>query len=564
MIFMDRFKSDVIKYIICGLLIFSIGLFVGNTLNNGKITKIQGYLLGAFSSDDENDDENATDSNATDSNATDSNATDCNATSSDVCDDCDFDDDEDDEEDDIIYLDSISFKEKSVKAGDIVYLDINTYGAKLNGVMLTIMNMSTNANYSISVKDINREPYIIIPKYLPSASYEITDVLLTGINSDNTTFSRHYSSSNENNTYSLDFSSSIYITALENLKPITINDIGINVNKVALGDKVDLILKIDDELYSGKLVFTNNNNETMSASIYPSKNSYFYVPSNAKIGKYKLTEVSLISENGSVVYTLDGSKGTKKYNFNIEIEVVSSTNDKYIYNNEDINNEIITKIYNSENRSTITINTDTNTIVKEELFDSIKGKNKKLVINNGNNQIIFEGKNIKNSKTIDVSIELNKIDKNSDMNKLVNEGYVINFADNGDLPGKALVRIKTNDELSKLFGDDKINVYYFNKNIKKFSLIDVGIKKTNDDYYEFNIDHNSEYLMINKKLDDSLVTVISDDNVVDFQLSKKSQFLLIGVGILVVIAVGVFLSITNKKKNNIENNTIEDKTKETK
>lgn len=561
MIFMDRFKSDVIKYIICGLLIFSIGLFVGNTLNNGKITKIQGYLLGAFSSDDENDDENATDSNATDSNATDSNATDCNATSSDVCDDCDFDDDD---EDDIIYLDSISFKEKSVKAGDIVYLDINTYGAKLNGVMLTIMNMSTNANYSISVKDINREPYIIIPKYLPSASYEITDVLLTGINSDNTTFSRHYSSSNENNTYSLDFSSSIYITALENLKPITINDIGINVNKVALGDKVDLILKIDDELYSGKLVFTNNNNETMSASIYPSKNSYFYVPSNAKIGKYKLTEVSLISENGSVVYTLDGSKGTKKYNFNIEIEVVSSTNDKYIYNNEDINNEIITKIYNSENRSTITINTDTNTIVKEELFDSIKGKNKKLVINNGNNQIIFEGKNIKNSKTIDVSIELNKIDKNSDMNKLVNEGYVINFADNGDLPGKALVRIKTNDELSKLFGDDKINVYYFNKNIKKFSLIDVGIKKTNDDYYEFNIDHNSEYLMINKKLDDSLVTVISDDNVVDFQLSKKSQFLLIGVGILVVIAVGVFLSITNKKKNNIENNTIEDKTKETK
>lgn len=561
---MDRFKSDVIKYIICGLLIFSVGLFVGNTLNNGKITKIQGYLLGAFSSNGENDDENATDSNATDSNATDSNATDCNATSSDVCDDCDFDDEEYDEEDDIIYLDSISFKEKRVKAGDIVYLDINTYGAKLNGVMLTIMNMSTSANYSISVKDINREPYIIIPKYLPSASYEITDVLLTGINSDNTTFSRHYSSSNENNTYSLDFSSSIYITALENLKPITINDISINVNKVALGDKVDLNLKTDDELYSGKLVFTNNKNETMSTSIYPSKSSYFYIPSNAKTGKYKLTEVSLISENGSVVYTLDGSKGTKKYNFNIEIEVVSSTNDKYIYNNEDINNEIITKIYNSENRSTITINTDTNTIVKEELFEAIKGKYKKLVINNGNNQIIFEGKNIRNSKTIDVSIELNKIDKNSDMNKLVNEGYVINFADNGDLPGKALVRIKTNDELSKLFGEDKINVYYFDKNVKMFSLIDVGIKKTNDDYYEFNIDHNSEYLMINKKLDDSLVTVISDDNVVDFQLSKKSQFLLIGVGILVVIAVGVFLAITNKKKNNTENNTIEDKTKETK
>ena len=547
---MNDFKKDVIKYTVCGLLIFSIGLFIGNALNSNSINKIQGYLLGA--SYDDEDDELEYDESATDSNATDSNATDCNATSGDVCDDCN----DGDEEDDVVYLDSITFKNSRVKAGDTVYLEIETYGAKLNGITITLMNNNTKSNYSITVKDVNNNPYIIIPKYLQSGTYEITDVLLTGISSDDTTFSRHYSSSNENNTYSLDFSSSIYVTSFGNIKPITMSSISIKTNKAALGDNVEMILKTNDKLISGKLTFINDKNEIMLVSLFTGENSSFYVPSTAKTGKYKLTEVSLMSENSSVIYTLDGSKGTKKYNFNIEIEIVNSTNDKYVYNNEDINNEIITKIYNSEVGSTITINTDTNAIIKEELFDSIKGKKKKLVINNSNNQIIFEGKNIKNSKTIDAGIEISVLEKNSDINKLVNEGYVINFADNGDLPGEALVRIKSNEDLSKQFGEDKINIYYFNKNIKKFSLINSGVKKTSDGYYEFNISHNSEYLMSNKKLDDSLVTVIDDNNVVGFQLSKKSHLLLIGVGVLVVIIIGIVFAVINKKQSNkIENNT---------
>ena len=82
-----------------------------------------------------------------------------------------------------------------------------------------------------------------------------------------------------------------------------------------------------------------------------------------------------------------------------------------------------------------------------------------------------------------------------------------------------------------------------------------------DGYYEFNINHNSEYLMTNKKLDDSLLTVVSDDNVVGFQLSKKSQLLLISVGVIVVIAIGVVLAITNKKKNKVEENTNKDEFK---
>lgn len=554
---MNGFKSDVVKYIICGLLVFSIGLFIGNSLNSNSIGKIQGYLLGASTEDEDDDyDENATDSNATDSNATDSNATDCNATSGDVCDNC-----SDGEDDDIVYLDNISFKRDYGTAGDTIYLDIETYGAKLNGITITLTNTKTNASYSIPVKNLDKSPYIILPKYLSTSTYEITDVLLTGINSDDTTFSRHYSSSNGNNTYSLDFSSIIKVTALENVTPISMSSIGIKTNKVALGDRVELELKTNVEILSGELIFINSKSEKMSVNLYARGENFFYIPSNVRTGKYKLSEVYLVAENSSVRYTLDGYKGTKKYNFNIELEVVSSNDAKYVYNNEDINNEIITKIYNSEVGSTITINTNTNTIIKEELFDSIKGKKKKLVINNSNNQMIFEGKNIKNSKTIDVSIEINKVEENSDIYKLVKEGYIISFADNGDLPGNALIRIKSNDELTKLYGEDKINIYYFNKNSNKFSLINSSIKKTSDGYYEFNINHNSEYLMTNKKLDDSLLTVVSDDNVVGFQLSKKSQLLLISVGVIVVIAIGVVLAITNKKKNKVEENTNKDEFK---
>ena len=282
---MNGFKSDVVKYIICGLLVFSIGLFIGNSLNSNSIGKIQGYLLGASAKDEDDDyDENATDSNATDSNATDSNATDCNATSGDVCDNC-----SDGEDDDIVYLDNISFKRDYGTAGDTIYLDIETYGAKLNGITITLTNTKTNASYSIPVKNLDKSPYIILPKYLSTSTYEITDVLLTGINSDDTTFSRHYSSSNGNNTYSLDFSSIIKVTALENVTPISMSSIGIKTNKVALGDRVELELKTNVEILSGELIFINSKSEKMSVNLYARGENFFYIPSNVRTGKYKLS-----------------------------------------------------------------------------------------------------------------------------------------------------------------------------------------------------------------------------------------------------------------------------------
>ena len=77
-------KDKILELVIGGIIIFSVGIFIGYKLNSGAIKNIQGYLFNAsgFATDPNATDCNATDSNATDCNATDSNATDSNATDS--------------------------------------------------------------------------------------------------------------------------------------------------------------------------------------------------------------------------------------------------------------------------------------------------------------------------------------------------------------------------------------------------------------------------------------------------------------------------------------------------
>ena len=81
----------------------------------------------------------------------------------------------------------------------------------------------------------------------------------------------------------------------------------------------------------------------------------------------------------------------------------------------------------------------------------------------------------------------------------------------------------------------------------KFELIENDIVLTDDNYYEFNITHNSDYILTNDKLDKSLL-VSNENEVVDFQKSKSVQLLLLGVGIIAIIAV-LFVIVILKKKN---------------
>ena len=211
---------------------------------------------------------------------------------------------------------------------------------------------------------------------------------------------------------------------------------------------------------------------------------------------------------------------------------------------------IITKLYNATSGTNITINADSNTLINSEVFNAIKGQDKTLTINYQDNQIIFKGETITSSKTIDIGMLVDNVNNNQTINKLVSNGVVVNFPDNGNLPGEALIRIKATKNI-KTELNDTINVYFFNEADNNFFEIQTDIKKTSDGYYEFTINHNSNYLLVNEKLDSSLVTDSSSTNVVSFQKSSKIYLLLIGIGVIVLVLAVVIIVIVKKRKKDI-------------
>ena len=121
------------------------------------------------------------------------------------------------------------------------------------------------------------------------------------------------------------------------------------------------------------------------------------------------------------------------------------------YNNSEITQDILENISNSTETQSITINLDNNVNISKDIFEAIKGKKIKLTINVGENQIIFNGNDITTSKDINAEISYNLASEDVLLKEIVQEGVVINFANNGKLPGTATIRIKVTDEMKQIW-----------------------------------------------------------------------------------------------------------------
>lgn len=83
-------------------------------------------------------------------------------------------------------------------------------------------------------------------------------------------------------------------------------------------------------------------------------------------------------------------------------------------------------------------------------------------------------------------------------------GYIrylsINFADNGELPCKTIVRIKPDYATRNIIGAKGLYLFYVDGD--KYTKISEGIEMNEDDYYDFVITHNSEYWLIGKNVNE--------------------------------------------------------------
>lgn len=212
-------------------------------------------------------------------------------------------------------------------------------------------------------------------------------------------------------------------------------------------------------------------------------------------------------------------KPNKQNQQNNENEVEENEEDEVSveYNNSEITKDILSKIANSTKLEDIIINIDNNTNISKDIFEAIEGKNVKLIINSNENQIIFKGNNITNPKKINAEITYNLINEDVLLREIVAEGIVVNFADNGELPGTATVRIKVTDEISETLSFNKMPVYYYNEETKELTKLKSNAKYNEEGFIEFSIKHNSKYLVVNDVIKEKeyTVTIQGNNNAVD-------------------------------------------------
>ena len=100
---------------------------------------------------------------------------------------------------------------------------------------------------------------------------------------------------------------------------------------------------------------------------------------------------------------------------------------------------------------------------------------------------------------------------------------------------------------------DKIYIYSYSNTTNKYS--EEAIATLKDGYYEYEIDHNSTFVLVNEKIPKSL---IDEGSVVVFQESNRVHILLIVLGVVVVIGLIVFIILMKKKNNKAIDNMFEE------
>ena len=523
---MKKIKFDS-NYLLIGVFLLITGMVFGISIGMGGTFALEGDQIATAAS--------ATSTNATATNATATNATATNATATNAS-----------RTDNILYLNEFSLAVESAKPGDKVYVGKMTTGACNSGMSISFIEFIDNRvkHFSVNVEDMNGVPYFKVPKNVEPGSYTADTISLIGLNSDNTTFSRCYASvTAPADCLRHSFNVKLNIVKDKDVVELKLDKLSLTEKEILVGEKVNVTYNANDKLTSLRLFFKSEDN-TFSATVLDlGGKSYFNVPSTVKAGEYSLTKVVAMSEESSSVITEGNLINTK-------LTVKENEKRTYIYNNSDITEDVIKKLYDDVDLSEITVTIDENTLISEDLFKVIIGTDRVLTINTNGNQLIFNGNDVKTPKAIDVNMTTNPTSEDETLANIVNNGIVVNFVSNGTLPGNALVRLKATDKIKSALGSRRVNVYYYDEVENVFNVIAENVS-LNDGYYEFAISHHSKYVLTTQKIDNNLIAEEEDNNVVGFRQSDNSYLIMIcGALILALIVIVIILVAKNKKGKN--------------
>lgn len=238
------------------------------------------------------------------------------------------------------------------------------------------------------------------------------------------------------------------------------------------------------------------------------------VPSSARSGEWYLNQIDLADQAGNYRTYSVSDTSTKSWVESqgnvindVSLNVNNGNNILFVKDEFDVEfqryitiADITTELNGMADGSAAMINFDSNNYTaKKEWFAAIKGTKKNIVFSNDGIQWIFRGQDIINPKDIKLSVAISEMSSSLYGNS--SQSLRLQFPANGQLPGKATVRIKADYiySLNQLSGT--LYLYYMNAD-QSLKLEDNPqyILDGTDHWCEFDMTHNSTFLVSGKKL----------------------------------------------------------------
>lgn len=393
-----------------------------------------------------------------------------------------------------------------------------------------------------------------------------------------------YYVTNKNHTKEVDANSNFYyvepikfsvIDGFDKIPEVEVLNIDYNYKKIVAPNIYKIGIKIDDSTNiiqnaritlglkkDDKKEFNMATDKYIYAYLYKDENGtlsgYVDIDQFNDLGVYYLAEIEFNYFNNRLDDVSNQISSNLKINrvdlFEIiednTYEVISSTTDK----------ELIDKIKKANDNAKIAINSTSYSIVSKDVFASIKGTNKTIYIETGGIQWVFNGNDIKEIKDIDTIVYFSHLYNdpiNKKLDNIISKGLVINFADNGKLPGKALIRVKTDYALRDYLGIDNLFVYhYINEDNILFNRVAKNISMTEDGYLEFYINHNSTFVIANKEVETKYISnsvkdlSLNDDSIKSTTENSTNRIVIYSViGCIAIILIVVFVFVLKKNNN---------------
>ena len=475
-------------------------------------------------------------------------------------------------------IESFKLLSNNVQVGDKVYMDLKYSSTKnIIGCFLLLENQQEDLLY-YTIKDLNTKPYITIESTtsgkipLPGETYNVTTMVCQSEN-DNQLINI---SSNKNFANAIHYNFDSKLTIKESTDGTITSNFNIPYFEMATtevnpGDIVNLQMATNVNAISTILIFHNKEkNETLPVYLKGQEKMFFNVPTTVKSGTYELQKIivkdythtyTITNDNGKAQLYEDQNITNNKLSIDLNKKIIVKEpieNKKVlILNNEDYTEEIKNKIIGLDEDAVITVYANNITLIDKGLFEAIRETRKTLIIEYGESEWIFSGTDIENPKSIDASMIIsditNKNFEGSFITSLPQKTKLLTFSDNGELPGKVLIRLKS-IELDNQFGEDKLFIYYYDKDTDGLMKVAMEIQKDNG-YYEFYINHNSKYILANKEIKGNFVSSDTDYLKLNTKsITKKEKgtdysiyVILIGVVIGIILIIYKLIPRNEKK-----------------